>query len=45
MHGGGYYTAAPASAGHGPFGVRAWWCQWRDKSGRWFFGFWERDKG
>jgi len=27
MHGGGYYTAAPASAGHGFFGVRAWWCQ------------------
>jgi len=27
QHGGGYYTAAPASAGYGPFGVRAWWCQ------------------
>jgi len=27
QHGGGYCIAAPASAGYGPFGVRAWWCQ------------------
>ena len=44
-HRGGYSTAAPTSVGHGSFGVRAWWCQWRDKSGRsWFFGFWERER-
>ena len=44
-HRGGYSTAAPTYVGHGSFGVRAWWCQWRDKSGRsWFFGFWERER-
>jgi len=26
------------------FGVKAWWCQWRDQSGRWFFGFWEKKR-